>query len=252
MSFVFLTPKGAVVLAALALLIPQAIMAQSELAVAQADTTTEGARFVVFQGDTLWVAETMEVLGSRVPAALPGMVRTVNVLTVEDVERAPARSVAELLQTVPGVVVSQRQQYGVQSDLSIRGSTFDQVQMLLNGFDVSDPQTGHHLMNLPVGLHDIGRLEVLPGQGKYWSPAFITEEGETTYKGEHSTDVITRNAIDWLENKRDKDKPFMAMVHYKAPHRNWQPTKRWKEKFKGKTFPEPDTETLFPSMDSPR
>ncbi|MCH7225973.1 sulfatase [Haloferula sp. A504] len=85
--------------------------------------------------------------------------------------------------------------------------------------------------------------EVLPGQGRYWNPVFITEQGETTYKGEHSTDVITRNAVDWLENKRDKDKPFMAMVHYKAPHRNWQPTKRWKEKFKDKFFPEP--ETLF-------
>jgi iron complex outermembrane receptor protein len=102
------------------------------------------------------------------------MVRTVNVLTVDDLERAPARSAAELLQTVPGVVVSQRQQYGVQSDLSIRGSTFDQVQMLLNGFDVSDPQTGHHLMNLPVGTHDIARLEVLPGQGsvQYGAGAF--------------------------------------------------------------------------------
>jgi arylsulfatase A-like enzyme len=83
--------------------------------------------------------------------------------------------------------------------------------------------------------------EVLPGQGKYWNPVFITAEGRTTYKGEHSTDVITRNAIAWLENKRDKDKPFMAMVHYKAPHRNWQPTTRWKEKFKDRTFPEPDT-----------
>lgn len=83
--------------------------------------------------------------------------------------------------------------------------------------------------------------EVLPGQGKYWNPVFVTEEGKTTYKGEHSTDVITRNAINWLENKRDKNKPFMAMVHYKAPHRSWEPTKRWKERFKDKVFPEPAT-----------
>ncbi len=83
--------------------------------------------------------------------------------------------------------------------------------------------------------------EVLPGQGRYWDPIFITEEGRTVYKGEHSTDVITRNAINWLENKRDKDKPFMAMVHYKAPHRTWQPTKRWKERFKSRIFPEPAT-----------
>lgn len=174
MSCVDRTLRGAAVMAALALLIPQPVLAQPESTVAEPDTTTEWVRFVVIQGDTLWVAETLEVLGSRVPAALPGMVRTVNVLTEKDLERAPARSAAELLQTVPGVVVSQRQQYGVQSDLSIRGSTFDQVKMLLNGFDVSDPQTGHHLMNLPVGTHDIARLEVLPGQGsvQYGAGAF--------------------------------------------------------------------------------
>jgi arylsulfatase A-like enzyme len=83
--------------------------------------------------------------------------------------------------------------------------------------------------------------EVLPGQGKYWSPSFITANGKTSYEGQHSTDVITDRALNWLKNSRDKSKPFMAMVHYKAPHRSWQPTTRWKEKFKDRTFPEPDT-----------
>ncbi|MEN8006382.1 MAG: TonB-dependent receptor [Candidatus Krumholzibacteriota bacterium] len=174
MSLVSLFRRGAVVLTALAFFLPGSALAQTEPAVAQADSTVEWAHFVVIQGDTLWVAETMEVVGSRVPAALPGLVRTVSILTADDLDRAPARSAAEALQTVPGVVVSQRQQYGVQSDLTIRGSTFDQVQMLLNGFDVSDPQTGHHLMNLPIGRHDIARLEVLPGQGsvQYGAGAF--------------------------------------------------------------------------------
>lgn len=96
-------------------------------------------------------------------------------------------------------------------------------------------------------IHLNGRMqgfdywEVLPGQGKYWSPTFITEEGKTKYPGEHSTEVIRKKAIDWLENKRDKDQPFMTMVHFKAPHRNWQPLKHWKEKFKDRTFAEPDT-----------
>ena len=174
MSLVFLIRRGAAVMTALAFLLPVLAMAEIEPASAPEDTSTEWARFIIFQGDTLWLAETLEVLGSRVPAALPGLVRTVNVLTEEDIDRMPARSAAEILQTVPGVVVSQRQQYGVQSDLTIRGSTFDQVQMLLNGFDVSDPQTGHHLMNLPVGKHDIARMEILPGQGSvlYGAGAF--------------------------------------------------------------------------------
>jgi len=83
--------------------------------------------------------------------------------------------------------------------------------------------------------------EVLPGQGRYWDPVFVTAEGKTVYKGEHSTDVITKNAINWLDKKRDQEKPFMAMVHFKAPHRHWEPTTRWKERFKDKTFPEPAT-----------
>ncbi len=135
---------------------------------------TEEPSFIVIDGDTLLLAVPLEVVGSMVPAALPAVVRTMEMLTLEDLEKLPGRSTAEMLQTVPSVVVSQRQQYGVQADLSIRGSSFEQVQMLLDGYDMSDPQTGHHLMNLPVGQQDIQRLEVLPGHGSalYGSGAF--------------------------------------------------------------------------------
>lgn len=134
----------------------------------------EEPSFIVIDGDTLVLAVPLEVVGSMVPAALPGVVRTMDLLSAEDLEKLPGRSAAEKLQTVPGVVVSQRQQYGVQSDLSIRGSSFEQVQMLLDGYDMSDPQTGHHLMNMPVGQQDIQRMEVLPGHGSalYGSGAF--------------------------------------------------------------------------------
>ncbi|MDE0837625.1 MAG: sulfatase [Kiritimatiellae bacterium] len=83
--------------------------------------------------------------------------------------------------------------------------------------------------------------EVLPGQGRYWSPKFITAEGETLYKGQHSTKVITDRALNWLETGRVADKPFMLMVHYKAPHRHWNPNKEMQEKFATLTFPEPST-----------
>ena len=85
--------------------------------------------------------------------------------------------------------------------------------------------------------------EVLPGQGRYWNPVFITEEGETRYPGQHSTEVVADRALNWLENGRDKSKPFMLMVHFKAPHRNWQPSEKWKAAFKNRNWPEP--ETLF-------
>ena len=82
--------------------------------------------------------------------------------------------------------------------------------------------------------------EVLPGQGRYENPIFISESGEKTYKG-HSTDVITDRALHWLKTGRDETKPFMAMVHYKAPHRNWIPAERFRKKFENMSFPEPDT-----------
>ena len=96
-------------------------------------------------------------------------------------------------------------------------------------------------IHLSGNMQGFDYWEVLPGQGKYWNPSFVTEEGKTIYKDEHSTDVITKRALSWLTNDRTADKPFMLMVHYKAPHRAWQPTTRWKEKFKHMTFPEPDT-----------
>ena len=84
--------------------------------------------------------------------------------------------------------------------------------------------------------------EVLPGQGTYENPEFISEKGTTQYQG-HSTDIITDRALNWLSNSRDKSKPFMAMVHYKAPHRNWLPAERFRKRFEKLVFPEP--ETLF-------
>ena len=80
--------------------------------------------------------------------------------------------------------------------------------------------------------------EVLPGQGKYYNPEFVTAEGKTKYKG-YVTDIITDKAIDWMENKRDKTKPFMVMIHHKAPHRNWQPAKRHMDLYEDIEIPEP-------------
>ena len=121
--------------------------------------------FVVVDGDTLFVTAVMEVAGDRVVSALPGVMRPVGVQDADDLSQQPLRSVADALANEPAVVTGQRQAYGVQSDLSIRGSTFEQVQLLLDGFDLGDPQTGHHLMNLPLAPHDIARLEVMPGHG---------------------------------------------------------------------------------------
>lgn len=93
--------------------------------------------------------------------------RSVSVIDSAELAELPAPTVSSVLDFVGGVDARQRAALGAQTDLSIRGSTFEQVLVLLNGVRISDPQTGHHLMNLPVPLSRIARIEVLLGGGSY-------------------------------------------------------------------------------------
>ncbi len=94
-----------------------------------------------------------------------------------------------------------------------------------------------HLKSDPTGFH---YWNILPGQGQYYNPDLI-EMGERKQHSGYVTDLITDIALDYLENKRDKEKPFMMMLHHKAPHRNWQPAPRHLTMYDNIEFPEPDT-----------
>ncbi len=97
--------------------------------------------------------------------------RPVVVIDREEIERAPVASVQELLAHVAGVEVRTRGPAGVQADVSIRGASFEQTVVLVDGVRVTDPQTGHHLLDVPVALAQIERIEVLRGQGSsLWGP----------------------------------------------------------------------------------
>jgi vitamin B12 transporter len=90
---------------------------------------------------------------------------SIEVITAQQIQASPVQSVAELLRYVSGVDVRQRGVAGIQADISIRGGTFDQTLVLINGIKMSDPQTGHHLMNLPIDLENVERIEILKGPG---------------------------------------------------------------------------------------
>jgi uncharacterized sulfatase len=95
----------------------------------------------------------------------------------------------------------------------------------------------------------------LPGQGTYFDPDFYTNDGgrPTDYRFDstltrrvniiseegHSTDVITDKALEWLEHKRPKDKPFFCMLHYKAPHDMFEHHPRYDDYLAGVDIPEP-------------
>ncbi|MBB6324710.1 arylsulfatase A-like enzyme [Algoriphagus iocasae] len=95
-----------------------------------------------------------------------------------------------------------------------------------------------HFGNNPKGFD---QFKILPGQGNYYNPEFITkEDGEIKIEG-YVTDIITDLTLDWMENERKKEDPFLLMYLHKAPHRAWYMAERHLEEFTTKTFPEPAT-----------
>ncbi|WP_075602464.1 TonB-dependent receptor plug domain-containing protein [Saccharicrinis aurantiacus] len=107
----------------------------------------------------------VEVSARRSPALYSEVGRVVNVITRKEIESLPVQSPQDLLKYVMGVDVRQRGPMGIQADVSIRGGSFDQVMILLNGINITDPQTGHLSLNLPIDMQSIERVEVLEGPG---------------------------------------------------------------------------------------
>jgi len=93
-----------------------------------------------------------------------------------------------------------------------------------------------HLKSEPVGFD---YWKVLPGQGHYYNPDFRTQNGRERISG-YVTDIITDLSIDWLENGRDQNKPFLLMCQHKAPHREWSPGTGYLNKYDDIKIPEPD------------
>lgn len=124
------------------------------------------------------------ITGSRAPLTALQSAKQVAVITREDIQRAEAASINDLLKLATGVDVRQRGGFGVQTDISINGGTFDQITILLNGIDISSPQTGHNAADFPVSLQDIERIEVLEG-------ASARVFGSTAFSG--AVNIVTRS-----------------------------------------------------------
>ena len=118
------------------------------------------------QADTTQVINNLKevvVSAQRAPVTYSAAARVVHVIPRSEISNAPVASLNELLDYSPGVDIRQRGNNGVQADVSIQGGTFDQSLILLNGINISDPQTGHLSMNLPLDLESVSRIEVLTG-----------------------------------------------------------------------------------------
>jgi N-acetylglucosamine-6-sulfatase len=96
-----------------------------------------------------------------------------------------------------------------------------------------------HLKTTPVGFD---HWEIFPGQGSYYNPVFVQQDGSNKRFEGYATDLTTDKAINWLDS-RDDNKPFFLMCQHKAPHRTFAPALRHLDAFNGVQIPEP--ETLF-------
>ncbi len=89
--------------------------------------------------------------------------RTITVISSEDIKQSAATNVADVLQQFAGVDIRRRGTSGMQADLYIRGGSFDQTLLLIDGIKVDDAQTGHHSMNMALPLEVIERIEIIKG-----------------------------------------------------------------------------------------
>jgi len=91
------------------------------------------------------------------------MGRILTVIDKNEISRSSVQSIDQLLDYVAGIDIRQRGTNGTQADISIRGGSFDQVLILLNGVNITDPQTGHLNLDIPIDLSDVTRVEILQG-----------------------------------------------------------------------------------------
>lgn len=125
------------------------------------------------------------ITGSQLPVTSSEAWSKVVVITRQEIENAKCQTINDVLKICPEIDVRQRGAFGVQTDISLGGGTFDQITILLNGININNPQTGHLSADFPVSPSDIERIEVLNG-------ASARTFGSQSLNG--IINIITRNA----------------------------------------------------------
>lgn len=148
--------------------------------------TPEGA---VTQFDTI---DSVAVTAARVPVAMHSSARIVTLLDSTAIASTPAENINDLLKYALGVDVRQRGAMGMQTDISMRGGTYNQIAVLLDGINITDPQTGHNSADFPVNLCDIDHIEVLEGPASrvYGTSSLVGAINIVTKKESDSTAAL--------------------------------------------------------------
>ena len=117
---------------------------------------------ILAQNDTIRL-QSIEIISVGIPSLNSQSVRNIELL--HDIKTFPAPSINDMLKYATNTDSRQRGSNGIQSDVSIRGGSYDETLILLNGIMMNDPQSGHHSMNLPVEIENIDHIEILNGPG---------------------------------------------------------------------------------------
>lgn len=111
----------------------------------------------------------------------------ITVISKQELENSPAKSIEEVLAQFTGMDIRKRGANGVQADISVRGSSFEQVLFLVNGIRINDSQTGHNSMSIPFDLASVEKIEIVKG------PA-ARRFGQNAYAG--VINIITKPSSD--------------------------------------------------------
>ncbi len=117
------------------------------------------------QSELEYNLDSLIVIANRISSSFSEIGRTIDIINLKEIKNLPITTIPELLEQSTGIDIKKRGINEIQSDISIRGGTFEQTLILIDGIKLIDPQTGHHNMNLPISLSQIERIEILKGQG---------------------------------------------------------------------------------------
>jgi iron complex outermembrane receptor protein len=109
--------------------------------------------------------QTVVVTAAARPVELGSVTKTMTIITRQQIESLPVHSIADVLRLASSIDVRARGTRGVQTDFALRGATFGQMLMLVDGVRLNDAQSGHHNGDIPVPLDLVERIEVLYGPG---------------------------------------------------------------------------------------
>lgn len=130
--------------------------------------------------------DSVQIQGKFIATTYKNANQNISIITRDEILNSPAVSIDEILQQVPGMDIRRRGANGVQSDVGFRGSSFEQVLILINGIRMNDSQTGHNTLNIPVDLEDVERIEIIKG------PA-ARRFGQNAYAG--AINIITKTHV---------------------------------------------------------